>query len=37
MLGSIWLTAWREAPPDVYLHAQLLQRKGTGATPAGKP
>jgi hypothetical protein len=33
MLGSIWLTAWREAPPDVYLHAQLLQRKGTGATP----
>jgi len=33
MLGSIWLTAWREAPQDVYLHAQLLQRKATNAAP----
>jgi len=37
MLGSLWLTAWREAPQDVYLHAQLLQRKGGSPTPAAKP
>jgi hypothetical protein len=33
MLGSIWLTAWREAPPDVSLHSQLLQRKATSTAP----
>jgi hypothetical protein len=33
MLGSLWLTAWREAPPDVYLHSQLLQRKAASSTP----
>jgi len=33
MLGSIWLTAWREAPQDVYLHSQLLQRKAASAAP----
>jgi len=33
LLGSLWLTAWREAPPDVYLHAQLLQRKAVSPTP----
>lgn len=27
MLGSLWLTAWQEAPPDTYLRAQLLARK----------
>ena len=27
MLGSLWLTAWRNAPPDTYLRAQLLKRK----------
>jgi hypothetical protein len=26
MLGSIWLTAWRTAPPDQYLLSQLAQR-----------
>ena len=37
MLSSLWLTAWREAPPDVYLHSQLLQRKAAGPTPSRKP
>jgi hypothetical protein len=27
MLGSIWLTAWRQAGPDFYLRAQLLRRR----------
>jgi hypothetical protein len=27
MLASIWLTAWRNAPPDTYLRAQLLKRQ----------
>jgi hypothetical protein len=27
MLGSLWLTAWRNAPPDTYLRAQLLKRQ----------
>ena len=27
MLGAIWLTAWRNSPPDTYLHAQLLKRQ----------
>jgi len=35
-LGSIWLTAWREAPQDVYLRSQLLQRKAANATPTPK-
>jgi hypothetical protein len=26
MLGSLWLTAWRQAPPDAYLRADLLKR-----------
>ena len=26
MLGRIWLTAWRAAPPDAYLRAQLLKK-----------
>ena len=37
MLGSIWLTAWREAPQDIYLHSQLLQRKTASNKPAPKP
>ena len=28
MLGSLWLTAWRHAAPDVYLRADLLKRSG---------
>jgi len=27
MLGSLWLTAWRQAAPDPYLQATLLQRQ----------
>ncbi len=27
MLGSLWYTAWRDAPPDTYLTASLLERK----------
>lgn len=26
MLGAIWVTAWRAAPPDTYLRAQLIKR-----------
>lgn len=32
MLGSIWLSAWRNIPPDTYLRAQLIKRQ---ASPAG--
>lgn len=32
MLGSIWLTAWRSAPPDTYLRAQLLKRQSAVAS-----
>jgi hypothetical protein len=35
MLASIWLTAWKQAGPDVYLRAQLLKRQAA-ATPPGK-
>jgi hypothetical protein len=27
MLANLWLTAWREAPPDTYLRASLLEKK----------
>jgi len=30
MLSSLWLTAWKEAPPDTYLRAQLQKRKAPG-------
>lgn len=33
MLGGLWLTAYRNAGPDVYLRTQLLKRKAA-ATPA---
>ena len=36
MLGAIWLTAWRSAPPDTYLRAQLLKRQAK-AEPMGAP
>ena len=26
MLSAIWLTAWRQAGPDVYLQSELVQR-----------
>jgi hypothetical protein len=34
MLGAIWTTAWRNAPPDVYLRGQLLKRQGGSEDPA---
>ena len=35
MLASIWVTAWKQAAPDVFLRAQLLRR--SGGTPDPKP
>lgn len=32
MLGAIWLTAYRSAPPDTYLRTALIKR-ATGAAP----
>lgn len=31
MLGSFWMTAWKEAPADTYLISQLTQRKATAS------
>jgi hypothetical protein len=36
MLGSIWLTAWRTAPPDRYLLEQLAKRSAAVPLPAAK-
>jgi len=36
MLGSLWLSAWREAPTDNYLRAQLLERKAAALTTTTK-
>jgi hypothetical protein len=36
MLGSIWLTAWRTAPPDRYLLEQLAKRSAAAPPPAAK-
>jgi hypothetical protein len=33
MLGSLWLTAWRQATPDTYLQATLIQRNGPRPAP----
>jgi hypothetical protein len=39
MLGAIWATAWRDAPPDTYLRGQLLKRQAgaNGAVPVAVP
>ena len=34
MLGSLWLTAWRTAPPDQYLRGQLARRAAARPPPA---
>jgi hypothetical protein len=34
MLGALWLTAWRSAPPDTYLRSELVRRQ---SRPAPKP
>ena len=31
MLGAIWVTAWRNAPPDKFLHSSLLKRQAAAA------
>jgi len=36
MLASIWMTAWRTAPPDTYLRAQLIKRQLAAAPAAAK-
>ncbi len=36
MLGAVWVTAWRSAPPDTYLHATLLKRQAAAHPPAPK-
>jgi hypothetical protein len=33
MLGSVWLTAWRQAGPDMYLRAQLAKRAPENRVP----
>ncbi len=35
MLAALWLTAWRDTVPDVYLRASLLRRQGID-TPVAK-
>lgn len=37
MLGDLWLTAWEQAPPDMYLRAALKKRTATQAPPAEPP
>ena len=27
MLGDLWHTAWKEAPPDIFLQSYLARRK----------
>jgi hypothetical protein len=34
MLGSIWLTAWKEAVPDTFLRSQLVRRQAMAGAPA---
>lgn len=36
MLGSIWLTAWRTAPPDQYLLDQLARRSAAAPAPTAR-
>ncbi|MDB6168617.1 MAG: hypothetical protein JWM88_1481 [Verrucomicrobia bacterium] len=36
LLGGLWLTAWRSAPPDTYLRSVLIKRQ-LEKTPAAAP
>ena len=36
-LGAIWLTAWRNSPPDAYLRAQLLKRQASAGPVDPRP
>lgn len=33
MLSALWMTAWRNAPPDTYLRGQLLKRQAASPQP----
>jgi hypothetical protein len=35
MLGALWVTAWRQSGPDLFLKASLLKRKSAEDAPAG--
>jgi hypothetical protein len=35
MLGDLWLTAWRQAPPDLFLRSALAKRKAAAEKAAG--
>lgn len=35
MLAAIWVTAWRNAPPDLYLRGVLLKRQAATAVAPG--
>lgn len=37
MLGAIWLTAWRAAPPDAFLRGQVLNRHAAAAGAPAAP
>ena len=37
MLGALWLTAWRSAPPDTYLRSELVRRQSRPAPAASTP
>jgi hypothetical protein len=37
LLGDLWLTAWRAAPPDTFLRGQLLRRQEAAAGAAKSP
>ena len=42
VLGDLWLTAWQQAPPDLFLRGQLAKRKlakdaGAAGGKEGKP
>ena len=34
MLGDLWLTAWQQAPPDLYLRSALAKRRAADDKPA---
>lgn len=37
MLGSLWLTAWRTAPPDTFLKSDLAKRQARASAPGAPP
>jgi len=37
MLGDLWLTAWQQAPPDMFLRSALAKRKATAEKALGSP